>query len=90
MMRTWLWLPCAAALGACAQMGVETLPTQAQSNPVTNASNAGLPEAPSGYRWFRTGSEYVLAANLSGRILRSVPAPRNMYEPTDAFGLRGR
>ena len=85
-MQRWLWLPLTAALASCA-VGVETLPMKAQSYPVNSAA-AGLPDAPNGYQWFRTGPEFVLAGRLTGRVINAVPAPNEALGPVDAFGSR--
>lgn len=50
---------------------VETLPGTA--SPVTNYQSAGLSAPPRGYTWYNIGGEYVLAANLTGRVIRSAP-----------------
>jgi hypothetical protein len=83
-MRRLLWLPLAAALASCA-MGVETLPAKSH---IVNSAAAGLPDPPNGYSWFRNGPEFVLAAKLSGRVVRAVPAPSEALGPVDAFGPR--
>jgi len=67
-------------------MGVETLPAQARNTPVAHPAAVGLPSAPEGYRWYRSGPEFVLAATLSGRVLQTRPAPNETPGPINAFG----
>jgi hypothetical protein len=76
----------AMTLTACADMGMEMAPKRAMSQPVANPQAVGLAAAPKGYAWYRDSGEYVLAAKLSGRVLRSQPAPKELARSVDGFG----
>ena len=74
------------ALAAAGCAGVEVAPSRAMNEPVANPRALGLAAPPNGYGWYRDGSEYVLAAKLSGRVLRTQPAPKELARSVDGFG----
>jgi hypothetical protein len=86
-------MPCVFALGVvamtlagCADMGAEMASKRAMSEPVANPQGVGLTAPPKGYAWYRDSGEYILAAKLSGRVLRSQPAPKELARSVDGFG----
>lgn len=74
------------ALTTAGCAGVEIAPSRAMNEPVTNLRAAGLGAPPAGYGWYRDGAEYILAAKLSGRVLRTQPAPKELARSVDGFG----